>query len=433
MFSLYGEFYPVADGVMLSFNEFTLFTDTGKREERKTIRVAVYGSNYDAHTLGSNFAAFRMFNAGQSEYAAFVIEAEEFPQNLSPDVIETRTEGTLSNFIEKSDLYDISHLLTKDNYENILKDGDGKVYSVSPFFVLDTSFVLTDIAGSESGWNTDDLLRISKEHPGVQLIDGDGFYHDGLGYVSEIVLRGINFDDYKTENGYNFDNPKFRETIEFIEAYRDYDTYDPEYGGTFYSDTQIAKIRNGKSASEFNYVRSSSLAGFTTYFGYLSIIQNKYFDGNDITLKGFPTPDGENCHRPIPSFSYEYAIPKNTRNMYGAIYFMTFILSKEYGETGGEFESSTGGFSVNRKANETLGAAEIGRVFEHNDGTTTTVTREDIDDYLAAFENTGVSFRTDDANVSKTVYSEVDNYLYGEQTLDETIANINKAVNSPNE
>jgi ABC-type glycerol-3-phosphate transport system substrate-binding protein len=332
-----------------------------------------------------------------------------------------------------SDLFEISHLLTKDNYENILKDGDGKVYSVSPFFVLDTSLVLTDIAGDESGWSTDDLLRISKEHPGVQLIDSDGFYYDGVSYISEIVLDGINYDDYKTENGYNFDDPKFREIIEFIEAYNDYDLYDDEIGSLLYDDTHKAKIKNGKSASYFNYVRSSTLAGYTTYFGYLSIIQNKYFDGRDITLKGFPTPDGKNCHRPIFAFSYEYAIPKNTRNMYGAIYFMTFILSKEYGETGGEFESSTGGFSVNRKANETLAAAEVGRVFEHNDGTTTTVTREDVDDFLAAFENTGYSYRTEDIDISKPVYSEVDKYLYGKQTLDETIANINKAVNAANE
>jgi hypothetical protein len=424
--STYGEFYPVADGVMLSFNEFTLFTDTGKREERKTIRVSVYGSSYDAHTSRSNFAAFRMFNAGQSEYAAFLIEAEEFPQDLSPDVIETRTEGTLSNFIEKSDLYDISHLLTKDNYENILKDGDGKVYSVSPFFVLDTSFVLTDIAGAESGWSTDDLLRISKEHPGVQLIDSYGFYYDGLGYISEIVLDGINFDDYKTEDGYDFDNPKFKETIDFIEAYRDYDLYDAEIGSLLYYDTQIAKIRNGRSASDFNYVRSSTLAGYTTYFGMGANISDSYFGGRDITLKGYPTSDGKNCHRPIFAFSYEYAIPINTRNMYGAIYFMTFILSKEYGETGGEFESSTGGFSVNRKANETLGAAEVGTVYEKNDGTKTTVTREDIDVFLAAFENTGYSYWTTDYEEKKTVQSEVDAYLYGNQTYNQLIKNINE-------
>jgi ABC-type glycerol-3-phosphate transport system substrate-binding protein len=142
------------------------------------------------------------------------------------------------------------------------------------------------------------------------------------------------------------------------------------------------KIRTKESLSNFDQYNGSAFYNHTTDFTRAAYQRNEYFNGEDITVKGFPTVDGKSGQFHNSWFSFSYGVNKNAPNIDGAKAFIKFILSDEYGATAGFLETNRGGFSINRKANELIAEAVIGEIGKTSDGIEYSVTREDVDDLL---------------------------------------------------
>jgi ABC-type glycerol-3-phosphate transport system substrate-binding protein len=420
------EVAPVSEGIMYSVAERAVYVDTGERKTRKLLTVVNNRTGGGMYTYDDIYPTIRMFNLSQDEYAAVYLceEDDNYPKDLSPDVYLSPLGG-----VDKPDLLDLTQFYSDEHYDWL---PDYYTDYVKPFFILQTAYAYAEYAGDEPGWTVDDILRIAKENPGVQVIEGDDRHGLSTMFVEDTLLNAIDLDTYKKDGVYDFDNKEFRDILTHVKTYYDHELTGIQYN---YDPIMTEKIRTKESLSNFDQYNGSAFYNHTTNFARVAYQRNEYFNGEDITVKGFPTVDGKSGQFHNSWFSYSYGVNKNAPNLGGAKAFIKFILSDEYGETAGALETDRGGFSINRKANEQIAEAVIGEIGKTSDGIKYAVTREDVDDLLRALEYSGIGEESGMyyVGMGEFIKTETPKFYHDEQTLDETIANINKAVNAVNE
>jgi hypothetical protein len=399
--------------------------------ERETINVVQFDGG-DFYTKKDNKAVIELFNKSQDKYTAVWISEGDYKKDgITADIYTEATNGMLSRLNKNGDieLADFSDLAGDDIYKWQFEGA--KLYVIAPFYTIETSYANAELAGDKAGWTVADIMRIADENPGVQVLDGMGFGELGNNPAYQAIdeiYNATDFSRYSDHGGrYDFDTPHFRELLTYIKSYSAFEeeVAVPNYD---YSESLNEKLQTGKSISDFDYSRSSTFSGDTGSFEKVAFERAVYFGGKDIVLKGSPTMDGQSCHFPNTIFSYKYGMNKNAENTEGARAFMSFILSKEYGETLGSLETSRNVFSINRKANEAAGAALVGTVEEFN-GITYKITEDDVSDVLAALENTGYAVGTArPKGLYDAFYEETYKFIRDEQSLDETVLNITERL-----
>jgi hypothetical protein len=419
------EVAPVSEGIMYSVAERAVYVDTGERKTRKLI-TAVSSGNDRGYTYDDIYPAIRMFNLSQDEYAA-VFLLEENNKNIVPDIYMSG----YSNLGDR-ELLDLTQFYTDEHYDWL---PDYYTDYVKPFFILQTAYAYAEYAGDEPGWTLDDVLRIAEENPGIQVIEGDDRHGLSLEFVEDTLFDAIDLESYKIDGIYNFDNEQFRDILTHVKSYNDHELTGIHYVYDPYDQIMTEKIRTKESLSNFDQYNGSEFLNHTTTFWRVAYQRNEFFGGEDITVKGFPTVDGKNGQFHNTFFTYCYGVNKNAPNLDGAKAFIKFILSADYGATAGDFETNRGSFSINRVANERIAEAAIGETSETSNGIEYSVTREDVDDLLRALEYSGIDPKggMPYSGFREFIQPETREFYRDEQTLDETIANINKAVNAANE
>ena len=239
-----------------------------------------------------------------------------------------------------ADLYEFIDADTEfkrsDFLESVLRSFEinGKLYTISPAFYIDTVIGNPDVVGSNPGWNIDEFKAVIDANP--QATKPFGEWYGGREFLWSILHTNItSFIDWESGNVY-FDNDYFIGLLEFVyEFYAKLELV--AFPGGMYESQLVRLISSGEQIIE--------LAKFMTLREYLAYQQ---LFGGDFVFKGYPVETGSGN---ILGDLSAMAITSTSKNQQGAWEFIRMLLSEEW-QSRQHTGTSSFGFPVNRNVFE---------------------------------------------------------------------------------
>lgn len=239
-----------------------------------------------------------------------------------PDMLVTYDRSTISLLAGKglfADLYDImdkSDGLSKDDIlPNVLKANeiDGKLYSISPFFSVNTWAAKADIVDHQ-GWTLNEMIETyDKYKDKMSFTTWD--YKDSILY--SLIYQCSDFIDYE-KGTCNFDSPDFIKLMEFCNQFPSYEENADDDGEIIMmGDDNDTKLRNGKVLIDDFYLSNPS--------DYAREKQGRF--GTDITLVGYPDNEGSGG---VLSFYNYFSIIDSSPNKEQCWDFINMFFAEDY-------------------------------------------------------------------------------------------------------
>lgn len=206
---------------------------------------------------------------------------------------------------------------------------DGKLYSVTDSFSIQTAACKTSITGDRTSWSLSEVLEaLESLEPGA-LIFGETDTKDGI--LSQCLSFNLdNFIDWQTGTC-SFDGPEFVEILNFANTFPkefDWESYDWETAESEYS-----RLMSGKQLMS------------TCYLSDFSEVQvQSAYQGGDVTFIGFPSESGNGSCFMVNS---GVSISSTCKNPEAAWSFVRELLLEE-----NQSERDVWGFPSNRHAFE---------------------------------------------------------------------------------
>lgn len=305
----------------------------------------------------------------------------------------------LNTFIENDKSFSRSYYL-----ENILDcfTYNGKQLMFPLRFRLYSLVGQSSVIGEKQGWTYSEFFELAKTR--------NIFWKPTYDMLSEVLIYSniSDFIDYNNKKCY-FDNGIFRQIIEYIAENgtleRSKDTNDTEMYSKRYSDGYCcAEIIN------------------TSNPGPIAEIQNGAMSGEKISYKGVPVSDGNGMLAvPYPLI----AISEESKSKEGAWEFVKQLISDDYQDI--EFALPIKKSSFDRYISQPrFRAAYVDRP----DGSaykTKSLTDDDINAFSQAVKNIDHIYSTDSV-AGKIIEEQLLLYLNNEQTVSETVANVQNKV-----
>ena len=205
-----------------------------------------------------------------------------------PDIMILNTQMPVESYAAKGIFADLNEFLEKDTevkkddlLPNILEalSLNGELYRIAPFFSVNTFAAKTADVGEEPGWTMDEALALLATKP------------EGTNLLSEMTassfmyytmwICGEQYVDW--ENGEcHFDSDGFMKILEYANTLPRTIEYTAIMDDESYWKELDEQYRNGKTILNLQY-----LSGFRDY----AYVEQAVF-GEDITLIGFPTEEG---------------------------------------------------------------------------------------------------------------------------------------------
>ena len=205
-----------------------------------------------------------------------------------PDIMILNTQMPVESYASKGIFADLNEFLEKDTevkkddlLPNILEalSLNGELYRIAPFFSVNTFAAKTADVGEEPGWTMDEALALLATKP------------EGTNLLSEMTassfmyytmwICGEQYVDW--ENGEcHFDSDGFMKILEYANTLPRTIEYTAIMDDESYWKELDEQYRNGKTILNLQY-----LSGFRDY----AYVEQAVF-GEDITLIGFPTEEG---------------------------------------------------------------------------------------------------------------------------------------------
>ena len=205
-----------------------------------------------------------------------------------PDIMILNTQMPVESYAAKGIFADLNEFLEKDTevkkddlLPNILEalSLNGELYRIAPFFSVNTFAAKTADVGEEPGWTMDEALALLATKP------------EGTNLLSEMTassfmyytmwICGEQYVDW--ENGEcHFDSDGFMKILEYANTLPRTIEYTAIMDDESYWKELDEQYRNGKTILNPQY-----LSGFRDY----AYVEQAVF-GEDITLIGFPTEEG---------------------------------------------------------------------------------------------------------------------------------------------
>ncbi len=311
-----------------------------------------------------------------------------------------------------------------------LSENEGKLYSLSPFFTVQTLIGEEQYVGTEEGWTFADFVAGWEKMPDNATIananTADNVYYN--------VLRSN--DQYFIDNQnaqVHFDSPEFKEMLEFCNSFPYYpekDNQQMSYDYDYYSPV---------------YVDDLSISG---------IMDSTYFDDNyrednsakacNYTFVGYPSEDGNGAYIMPWGDTFSICTSATDEEQKGAWEFIRTFLTEEwqagnavqvqeYTENGETLRNISGenGLCVNNKAFDRVAEAIInGEYFDGKGSRQGTEYTYDLPTWdnvneLKRYIGTINRLETDiDRPLFNIMTEEVLSYFAGEKSLDEAVDNI---------
>lgn len=240
-----------------------------------------------------------------------------------PDIIVVNNSMPIDSYISKGLIEDIKPYIEKDeeldinNYmPNIIEafSVNGKLYSLTPCYMINTIVAKTSEVGEERGWTIQEAKDLLASKPeGTQLLT----YMSRENMLNScIAVAGNQFIDLKT-GACSFDSDGFIQLLEFLKEFPE------EIGGEAYDDTfwqnYDSMWREGRVIAQ-----AAGISDFRN-FNYME----KGTFGERITMIGYPSMNGDGSSI---SANMQLSMSSKSSQKDGAWEFMRYFLTDEYQE-----------------------------------------------------------------------------------------------------
>lgn len=416
-------------------------------EELANQTVITVGVMYSDSAITSKITDFNKANtdyrikiADYSKYNVYDEEKEEMtnsaPKQLkmdivsgnAPDMIITYDYSLISELAPKGTFADLSTYLEKDPdlseddlMPNIIKASKikGKLYSLAPSFSVETMACKSKFFDEEN-WTFDDMVEVLSENKDMKVTNYGSSKETVFSIFDGQLSNYIDYDKAEC----SFDSDEFREFLEFCNKYPDeseeinWETATQEEMEAYWNE-QDTLLMEDKAL-----LYSMYLSDMTEY----KTAKDAYFGGEDITLVGIPSEDGNGA---ILSLDNNIAILESSPSPDACWEFMKEFFTEDYqsGENRYVYALPTLKTAFDKKAEDSMHKPyyldENGEKVEYDNSyyinnkeiTITPLTKEEKDyivDYIKKADTIYTSGATEEIN--EIIWTEVQKYFKKEST-----------------
>lgn len=297
----------------------TKILDDGSRKE------IVLGSLYSDFTLEGVIRQFNTSNADYriktinytDEYGEWDTAVEKFKNDIAEgklDIVNICQLESIVGAIDTSAYEDLNTYIDKDSeinredyYANIFDAmlDNGKLYSLSPTFTIETLGINSKYSGGKTSWNMDDVLALADKMNNNTFM---GTMSSQM-VLSQMAMLNTRFLDMK--NGTcDFDNDDYVKLLEFASKFPAEINYDEE-------------IDDFKDMQDEKMVLTPL---FISDFDSLQVYDKAMNDNMEVI--GFPTTDGTQGN--VINFSIGYGIASKCQDKEGAWKFLRLLLLDDF-------------------------------------------------------------------------------------------------------
>ena len=245
------------------------------------------------------------------------------------DIIVMNLNTPYESYVSKGILADLNEFIEKDSsfkqddyLKNMIEASkiDGKLYNIIPSFYVQTMVGKEKFLGKTNGWTMDelnDLFDSGKLPEGMKFFPDVLTQQDMLQYI--FMASQNEFLDNANAKG-DFNNNTFKKLLEFCKKCPKTVEKNIEFDEALYSDYC-------KSYKEDRTLLDSLT--LTDFWSYHEEVQT-FFDGEDITMVGFPSDDKNGQ---IIYATTELGISAKSENKDIAWEFIKFYLSEDFQKT----------------------------------------------------------------------------------------------------
>ena len=308
--------------------DFLIKQDTDKNANKKEIRLGTLNldtqlqeqiikfnkTNEKYKIIVDDYASDDDYEEGIKRFNAAVTSGN------CPDLIDLSVMG-IQEYAQKGILEDLTPYLEKDSElsEDLFVDSvintykiNDKLYTIPMSFMIEALAGATSSVGSEKSWTMQEFVAYAESLPkGTEILDG--ITSDGL--LSSILQYNMGEYVNWSTGECNFNTDEFIKLLEFCSNYENsekfYQNYDYEN-----EPSEITKIRNKQVVMQRLYMDGVE--------GYML---SKVTFGEPITIKGYPTKDGNGFV--LNTSSFLVGISSKSKNKDAAWEFMREFYTKE--------------------------------------------------------------------------------------------------------
>lgn len=277
-----------------------------KENEKYRIKIQDYSSLYGSETD---------YTAGMTRLNNDIIAGK------IPDIIVINSSMPVESYIGKGLLEDIKPFIEMDeeldmsNYmPNIVEafSADGKLYQLTPSYMISTVVGKTSDVGEERGWNVKEIKELLAAKPeGTKLLDY--VTRDSM-LTNCITIAGGQFIDW--ENGVcDFNTQSFIELLEFIKEFPE-EVDEAEYTESYW-DNYDSMWREGRVLCQ-----STTIYDFR---GYNTLAKGTF--GEPITMIGYPSANNDGS---AIIANLQLAMSAKSNNKEGTWEFMRYFITDEF-------------------------------------------------------------------------------------------------------
>lgn len=420
-------------GLMWSDSQITeKITEFNKSNDKYRIKIKDY-SEYDDY----NEETEKYDNTSADQLKNDIISGK------APDIICIYDNSVINSLASKgvfADLYPFMEKdseVTKDKFlPNILEalENDGKLYSMSPSFTVNTLIAKTKFADKEN-WTFDDMIETYNNLPeGMKLLKGENNKNQVFSYFWYTMMS--DFLDF--ENGScSFDSPEFIKFLEFCDTFEpaDEDAYNTmmenmtdDEMNPYWTDVEM-ECKNDKALLDNMYISMFSAYGEKRY-GYF---------GDEITFVGSPSSDGQGA---FLSFNYNMAILSDSGCKDAAWEFIRTFYTEE---SQNELLTNYGGIPVTSASFEKMADESMSRPYyldengekvEYDNGVyignneikippLTQEERDTISDYIKGITKVSGGY---DVHIQEVIDEEIKAFFAGDKTAEEAAKMIQNRI-----
>lgn len=274
----------------------------------------------------SKYATTEDYNAGVDKMNTDLISGKV------PDLISV-SSLPIGNYTNKGILADLYEQMDKDSefnrsdyMENIFKafEKDGKLYSISPSFNVQTVIGKEENVGKTPGWTMEDLENLMAQKPeGTKIFQNEtqeSILNTGL------FLSINQYIDY-TKGTCSFDTESFIKLLNFAKQF----PKEIDYGVAGRDEVAVVPAADSVMMEDDSNAYAEDKVMLQTYYlyNYGQIHDDKYYNygGKELTFIGFPT---ENKQGSAISANMEIAMSAKAAYPEGAWAFIKYLLGDEY-------------------------------------------------------------------------------------------------------
>jgi len=427
------EFYGAYDDMEIGESRVARFSkvDPADVKEKQEMVLAMADTNWDVRSavikFNKNNEDYRIV---LQDYSALYSTEDDYEAGLTrlntdivsgkiPDMILLDDRMPVDSYISKGLFEDITPYIEKDSdmemgdfVPNVMEafSVNGKLYSLVPYFSIQTLFAKTADVGEERGWTVQEAIELWDSKPaGTEFVNG--MTRGGM-LQSCMQMSGSQFVDRETGKC-SFNSDGFIQMLEFLNRFPE--TIGEDYYSDAYWQSYDSQWRDGRVLTSIYYlgdIQSYNRAKQATF-------------GEDITMIGFPSADNDGSAI-VPGM--QLAMSAKSKNKDGAWSFLRTFLMDEY-------QSDIYGFPISVKYLEEMTQKamerpyyidEEGKKIEYDDiyymndmeVVIQPMTRQEVDDFLEQLYSFSQVYSVDQSLI-QIIEEEAASYFAGQKSAKE--------------